>query len=162
MAPYFLAFLEVLKRRGYDVLEWTYKEGESPTLQLAAKNLLVGPLVLFDDREELILEAGPKYHCHVDVQETDGCGTDRMYAASLLAADYVDRILRERIGVAVHYNARRGIGAALIYLDEHGLTPENLKYSNVGVYGGLIRTERFLWSGPVPNPSQHSKDWGLP
>jgi hypothetical protein len=76
-----------------------------------------------------------------------------MYAASILAADYVDRILREQIGVAVHYDDRGCIGAALIFLDEHGLTPENLEHSNVGVCGGLIRTERFLWSGPVPNPT---------
>jgi hypothetical protein len=153
MAPYILAFLEELKTRGYDVSGWSYEEGENPTLRLAAKNSLVGPLVLFDDREELTLEVGTKYHCHFDGQETDEYGTDRMYAASMLAADYVDRILREQIGVAVHYNDRGCIGAALIYLDEHGLTPENLKYSYVGVYGGLIRTERFLWSGPVPNPT---------
>ena len=82
MAPYFLAFLEELNRRGHDVLEWTYKEGENSTLQLAAKNLLVGPLVLFDDREELTLEVGTKYHCHFDGQETDEYGTDRMYCSS--------------------------------------------------------------------------------
>ncbi|MBX3416055.1 MAG: hypothetical protein KF851_00510 [Pirellulaceae bacterium] len=153
MAPYILTFLDELKTRGYDVSEWSYEVGENSTLRLAAKNSLVGPLVLFDDREELTLEFGTKYHCHFDGQETDEYGTDRMHAASMLAADYVDRILREQIGVAVHYNDRGCIGAALIYLDEHGLTPDNLKYSNIGVYGGLIRTERFLWSGPVPNPT---------
>jgi hypothetical protein len=153
MAPYTLAFLEELKIRGYDVSEWSYEEGEIPTLRLEAKNAMVGPLVLFDDRAELTLEVGSKYHCHFDGQETDEYGSDRMYAASMLAADFVDRILSERIGIAVHYNDRGCIGTALIYLDELGLTSENLKYSNIGVCGGLIRTERFLWSGPVPNPT---------
>ncbi len=153
MAPYMVHFSMKLKNRGHDVLEWSCEESKNPTLRLAAKNSLVGPLVLFDGREELTLEVGTKYHCHFDGHVTDEYGVDRLHAAAMLAADYVDRILRERIGVAVHYNDRGCIGAALIYLDEHGLTAGNLKDSDVGIHGGLIRTERFLWSGPVEKPT---------
>lgn len=153
MSPNLLEFLDELKTRGYNVSEWSYEECEKPTLWLAAKNPLVGPLVLYDDGEEVSLEVGTKYHLHFYGQEFYANGTVRMHTASMLAADFVDRVLSERIGVAVHYDDRGCLGAALIYLDDHGLTPESLKHSSVGIDGGFIRTERFLWSGPVQNPT---------
>ncbi len=120
---------------------------------LPAKSALVGPLVLYEEMEELTLEVGTKYHCHFAGQGTEECDADPMHAASIFAAEFVDGILQDRIGVAVHYNDRGCIGAELIYLDREGLAPGDLKNSSVGVHGGAIRTERFLWSGPVKNPT---------
>jgi hypothetical protein len=153
MTPYLSAFLDELKRLEHNTESWTFVDGQNPTLTLAAKNSLVGPLVLYDDGDELTLEFGTKYHCHFDGFETEDCETSRMLAAAMLAADYVNRILRERIGVAVHFNDRGCIGASLIYLDDDGLSAENLAQSNAGIYGGMIRTERFLWTGPITNPT---------
>jgi len=113
----------------------------------------VGPLVIYDDGDELTLEFGTKYHCHFGCLESDECNASRMEAAAMLAAGFADRILRERIGVAVHYSDRGCTGAALIYLDDFGFSSEELSSSDVGIVGGLIRTERFLWSGPVTNPT---------
>jgi hypothetical protein len=153
MAPYLQTFLSELGRRGHDVSQWSYSDGERPTLTLPAKSPQVGPLVLFDEEEELTLEIGYTYHCHFDGLATGEYDTNRMHAAAMLAADFVDRILLERIGVAVHYNERGCIGAALIYLDDHGLTPESLHESDAGIAAGKFRTERFLWSGRVGNPT---------
>jgi hypothetical protein len=151
--PSFLAFLDELKLRGYDVSTWFYEQCDKPTLRLAAKNPLVGPLVLYDDGDELSLAVGTKYHLHFSDQEFDNDSSYRMHTASELAAEFSDEVLNDRIGVAVHYDDRGCLGASLIYLDSHGLTPETFKCSSIGIEGGLIRTERFLWSGPVSNPT---------
>ena len=153
MAPYMQAFLDELERRGQDRSQWLFSSGESPTLTLQARNLSTGSLVLSDDCDELTLEIGHVFHCHFDGTGTNEYGTDRMRSAALLAADYAHRVVTDRIGIAVHYNETHCIGAALIYLDDCGLLPENLHASAEGLYGGHIRTERFLWSGPVENPT---------
>ncbi len=127
MTPHFQAFLDEIAKRGHVASEWSYMASDHTKLVHAAKDPKVGPLVLIDEAEEITLEFGTKYHFHFDGQEADEYDTDRVHCAAMNAADYVDRILRERIGVAVHYNDRGCIGAELIYLDALGLTPESLK-----------------------------------
>jgi len=153
MPPYFNALLAELERLGHDTTAWCFTNDDQPLLQLAAMDPSVGPLVIYDDGDELTLEFGTKYHCHFGCLESDECNASRMEAAAMLAAGFADRILRERIGVAVHYSDRGCTGAALIYLDDFGFSSEELSSSDVGIVGGLIRTERFLWSGPVTNPT---------
>jgi hypothetical protein len=154
MTPYFFAFLDELKRHEHDVESWQYISDENcPKLTLAARHPCVGPLVLYDEGNELTLEFGTKYHCHFHGSDAISGEADKMIEASRLAAKFVDRILHERIGVAVYFNDRGCTGASLIYLDELGLTAETLASSDAKIHGGLIRTERFLWTGPVTNPT---------
>lgn len=154
MPPCFVAFLKELKKRGHNVESWQFIQDETcPKLTLAAKHPCVGPLVLYDEGHELTLEFGTKYHCHLGGSDANPGEADSKIEASRDAADFVDRIVHERIGVAVYFNDRGCTGAALIYLEELGLTKETLASSDAKIYGGAIRTERFLWTGPVPNPT---------
>jgi len=151
MPPYFVAFLDELKTFDPDMSPWQFSDGPPPTLTLAAHHPCVGPLVLFDEGTEVTLEFGTKYHCHFDGCDAETCEADRMRNAAVRAADFVDRILRKRIGVAVHFNDCRCTGASLLYLDDLNVSAENLAASTAGLYGGAIRTERFLWTGPIAN-----------
>ena len=153
MRPYFVAFLDVLKTFYADISPWQFSDGPPPTLTLAAQHPCVGPLVLFDEGTELTLEFGTKYHCHFEGCDAETCEADRMINAAVRAADFVDRILRERIGVAVHFEDCRCTGASLLYLDDLGVSAEDLAASTAGLCGGTIRTERFLWTGPIANPT---------
>ena len=154
MPPYFVAFLDELKRLEQDSSTWQFADDrQRPTLTLEAQHPCVGPLVIYDEGEELTLEFGTKYHCHFDGFESETHEADRMLGAAILAAGYVNRILCKRIGVAVHFNDRCCTGASLIYLDDCGLSAENLEESTAGIFGGTIRTERFLWTGPIKNPT---------
>lgn len=97
---------------------------------------------------------GTFYHCHFDGSESDLPNLNReqrLDEAAKLAAEYVARILALQIGVAVHYRGQTCISASLIYLDDDGVDASSLAASSLGLYGGNVRTERFLWTGPVPN-----------
>jgi hypothetical protein len=149
MPPCFQTFLNELSQISHDVSQWTFANGERPTLTHPAGEHLAGPLVLTQENGELTLEIGSKYHCHFDGCSSVDSPEDRMDHAAQQAADFVDRLLSDRIAIAVHYDNRRCIGASLIDVEEQGLRPETLADSNVGLYGGLIHTERFLWSRRV-------------
>ena len=153
MRPYFVAFLDELKTFDHDISRWQFSDALPPTLTLAAQHRRVGPLVLFDEGTELTLEFGIKYHCHFAGREVETCEADRILRPAVRAADFVDRILRERIGVAVHFDDCRCTRASLIYVDGLGVSEENLAASTAGIYGGVIRTERFLRTGPITNPT---------
>ncbi len=153
MPPYFVAFLDKLKTLRHDISRWQFSDAIPPTLTLAAQHPSVGPLVLFDEETELTLEFGTKYHSHFGDFEEATCEDERMLIAANSAAEFVDRILREKIGVAVHFAESGGCtGASLIYLDDLGISAKKLAASTAGIYGGSIRTERFLWTGPITNP----------
>lgn len=112
MPPYFFAFLDELKKREHNVESWQFTSDETcPKLTLAARHPCVGPLVLYDEGNELTLEFGTKYHCHFHGSEAISREADKMIEASRLAANFVDRILHERIGVAVYFNDRGCTGA---------------------------------------------------
>jgi hypothetical protein len=159
MTPTLEHFAESLRSSGDLETIWRFVSDDRPRLILDAVHESVGPLTLFDETEELTLEFGRCYHCHFDGCESDlphnATNRQRLDAAAELAADYVARILAHRIGVAVHYRGSTCIGASLIFLDDAGIDATDLASSSVGLYGGNVRSERFLWSGPVPeSPTQ--------
>lgn len=129
---------------------------ESPRLILKAAHEAVGPLTIYDDTFELTLEFGRCYHCHFDGSESElppnATEQDHLDAAAALAAEYVARILDLRIGVAVHYQGDHCTGASLIDLDDAGMTASKFAASASGFVGGKVRSERFLWTGPIPDP----------
>ncbi|QDV88802.1 hypothetical protein [Planctomycetes bacterium TBK1r] len=160
MTPTLQHFIDELAAQGVDDPGWRLELDERPHLVLDPLDNVVGPLEVWDDTCELTLVFGKCYHCHFDGCESDllASATDeqRLAAAASLTAEYVARILDSRIGVAVHYRGDTCIGAALIYLDDDGVDASQLAESTIGLYGGNIRTERFLWSGPVPAPQNQN------
>ena len=154
MTPHLKAFLDELEERDQDTSVWLFTDDDrGPRMTLAAEHPSVGPLIIYDEGHELTLEFGTKYHCHFDGSDCDTHHSDGMSRAATLTADLVIRILRLQIGVAVYFNELGCTGASLIDLDELGLSADNFAKSTAGVCDGTIRTERFLWSGPVPNPN---------
>ncbi|MCA9081219.1 MAG: hypothetical protein KDA58_11720 [Planctomycetaceae bacterium] len=127
--------------------------GDVPRLELDAVHDAVGPLIVYDDAVELTLQIGRHYHCHFDgsegllPEETTDC--ERLHIASELTADSVSRILTLRIGLAVYYQGDRCVGSALVDLDEEGGEGTDLFAAPWGKRAGAVRTERFLWNGPI-------------
>jgi hypothetical protein len=154
MTPTLERFTDCLRSFGVTNVEWRFVSGDHPHLVLDAAHEAVGPLTIYDDTDELTLEFGRYYHCHFDGCEFErppnASERQRLDAAATLAAEYVARILSLSVGVAVHYREDRCIGASLIYLDDAGIDASKLASSSIGLYGGNVRSDRFLWTGPVP------------
>lgn len=156
MTPTLERLADCLRSFGVTNGAWRFVSGDRPHLVVDAAHDAVGPLTVYDDAGELTLEFGRCYHCHFDGCESDlpsnATETQRLDAAATLAAEFVARILSLRVGVAVHYCGGRCIGASLIYLDDAGIDASELGSSSTGLYGGNVRSDRFLWTGPVPTP----------
>ena len=109
--------------------------GPPAQISIPAKNDETGGITVFDEPDELTVEIEGKHHSHFLTPEE--------------AADFVADIINERVCLTVDYLNDRCIGSSYFHLDREGVTAETLRNSLIGKRGGNIRTERFLWSGPI-------------
>lgn len=90
---------------------------------------------MYDESDELTVEIGRLYHSHFTLP-----GDAAKFVASLIA---------DRICVTLDFIGDRCIGSSAFALDAEGATPGSLRDTGIGLKGGNIRSERYLWSGPV-------------
>ena len=69
--------------------------------------------------------------------------------AAIDAARFVYALMSDGVCVTVDYLDGRCVGSSHFFLDAENLTPDTVGRSQTGIRGGNIRTERFIWSGPV-------------
>ena len=134
MTPALRSVLSQLKKRG--VTADLHFVADSPArLAIPPKNAATGGITVYDEPHELTVELEGKHHSHFQTPEE--------------AANFVADIITERVCVTVDYLGDRCIGSSHFQLDQEGVTRESLRNSLTGLRGGNIRSERFLWSGPV-------------
>lgn len=138
VTPALDAFASHLEKRGLSP-ELRFASDPPARIAIPAKNTATGGIVIFDGTNELTVELEGKHHSHFSTPQE--------------AADFVADIITQRVCVTVDYMGGRCIGSSYFQLDEEGVTVETLPNSLVGLKGGSIRSERFLWSGPV-DPSR--------
>ena len=134
VTPALDAFVTHLEKRGLS-LELLFASDPPARIAIPAKDTATGGIVIFDETHELTVELEGKHHSHFTTPQA--------------AADFVADIVTQRVCVAVDYMGGRCIGSSYFQLDEEGVTVDTLRDSLVGLKGGSIRSERFLWSGPV-------------
>jgi hypothetical protein len=119
-------------------------------LTLPAKCELVGPLVVSDDDVELTVVIGTLHHTHFSAWNCRGDSESvKMLEVAQNAAAFVADVLMDRVCFTIDYSDKRCIGSSHFYLDAENATVETLRESIFGLRGGNIRTERFLWTGPI-------------
>ena len=123
-----------LRQRGVNV-DLCFVTGSPARLAIPPLNDATGGITVYDEPHELTVELDGKHHSHFKTPEE--------------AADFVADIITEQVCVTVDYLGDRCLGSSHFRLDQEGVTRETLRDSLVGLRGGNIRSERFLWSGPV-------------
>lgn len=134
MTPTLQSVLSRLKTRGV-IVEVRFVAGPPAQLTVPPENAETGGITIFDEPDELTVELEGKHHSHFQTPHE--------------AADFVADIIAERVCVTVDYLGDRCIGSSHFRLDHEGVARETLRDSLAGLRGGNIRSERFLWSGPV-------------
>lgn len=134
MTPTLQALSSRLKNLGV-IAELRFVAGPPAQLTIPARNPATGRITIYDEPHELTVELEGKHHSHFQTPEE--------------AADFVAGIITERVCVTVDYLGDRCIGSSHFQLDQQGVTRETLRDSLAGLRGGNIRSERYLWSGPV-------------
>jgi len=147
VTPHLELFLTACANLGLERSSWVYTDTPNHRLTLTAPTGFLSPIVVHDDGNEFIVDLGVMHHTHFrgsrypDATDVSGAATD--------AARFVQILLSDRVCVTVHYLDGRCTGSSHFFLDTENLTPDTVGPSRVGIYGGNIRTERYLWSGAV-------------
>ena len=147
VTPNLRLFLGKCDELGLDASSWVYTDTPSNRLTLPMSTGDLCPVVVHDDGDEFIVDVGAKHHTHFRGRGYPD-GADVAGAASDAAA-FVDALIHDGVCVTVDYLAGRCIGSSHFFLDAENLTADTVRESPAGIRGGNIRTERFLWSGPV-------------
>ena len=144
-------FVRDLAALGGGVEAWAYDDGPPPCLTYPAAHPDVGPLLIYDDGDELTVCLDQKHHSHIAtynyLQEPE---SERLNLVASEAADFVNDIFSGCVLFTVDYVGTECRGSSHVYLDENPKGVESLRGS-IGLRGGNIRTEQYLWSGPY-NP----------
>jgi len=149
-APALDAFLTRINELGGSIDSWVYTNSDRPTLTLAATHDSVGPLAVDDNGDELTVEIGTKQHTHFSGYSFDSdSDQSRLLAAAKDAAAFVYDVTMDRVCFTVDYLHERCIGSSHFYLDNENTTADTVRDTCIGLRGGNIRSERYLWSGPV-------------
>lgn len=117
------------------IAEIRFSAGPPAQLTIPPENAATGGITVYDEPHELTVELAGKHHSHFQSPHD--------------AADFVADIISERVCVTVDYLGDRCIGSSHFRLDHEDVTRETLRDSLAGLRLGNIRSERFLWSGPV-------------
>ncbi|TWU59967.1 hypothetical protein Poly51_02400 [Rubripirellula tenax] len=150
MTPALNAFLERFAELGGDTSRWLQAGSRYPTLILPARHNDVGPLSIDDNGDELTLELGTKHHTHFSGYSYDGDSDDlRLLAAAHDVARFVMDVIADRVCFTTDYLNDRCIGSSHFYLDAENTTADTVRDTLIGLRGGNIRTDRFLWSSPL-------------
>ncbi len=151
MTPALKQFLTRIGELGGSINSWVYADSDRPTLTHPANHESVGPLAVDDNGDELTVEIGTKHHTHYSGYNFDGDSDElRLLAASIAAADFVYDVMMDRVCITVDYLHERCIGSSHFYLDTENTTADTVRDTCIGLKGGNIRSERYLWSGPIP------------
>lgn len=134
MTPALQQFADSLRSLGADA-KLTFAAGPPATLLIPARHADVGPITVFDEPEELTVEIGRLHHSH--------------FAEPSEAAKLVADVLADRICVTIDFVGERCIGSSYFHVDGANSTVETLRDSPLGLKGGHIRSDRYLWSGPI-------------
>jgi len=147
VTPNLNLFLDAWADLGLDRSMWRYTDDPNHRLTWPGPNGDLCPIVVHDDNDEFIVDMGTKHHTHFR-------GSRYPYATDVIgaavdAARFVYALISDDVCVTVDYLDGRCIASSHFFLDAENLTPETVGRSRVGVQGGNIQTERFIWSGPV-------------
>lgn len=134
MTPALQAFVSHLEKRGLNA-GLRFIPGPPAQIAIPACNSATGGFHVFDEGHEFTVELEGKHHSHFPTPQE--------------AADFVADFITERACVTVDYIGDRCVGSSRFQLEQEGVTTETLRNSLIGLKGGNIRSERFLWSGPV-------------
>lgn len=148
MTPTLQKLVREFAALGGDAESWAYEDGPPPCLTYPAKHPDVGPLHVYDDGYELTVCLDKKHHSHIAtynyLKEPE---SERLNLVASEAAQFVNDIVSDRVLFAVDSVGTECRGSSHVYLDDHPHGAESLRVS-IGLRGGNIRTERYLWSGP--------------
>jgi hypothetical protein len=151
MTPTLEKFVRAFDALGGDTQAWVYNIGPPPYLTHAASHPDVGPLLIYDDGDELTVCLDQKHHSHIAtynyLQKPE---SERLSMVALETAQFVNAILSDRVLFTVDFVGSDCCGSSHVYLDNERHETESLRVS-IGLRGGNIRTERYFWSGPY-NP----------
>lgn len=134
MTPALQQFATHLGSSGVDV-DLTFAAGPPATLVLPARHPNVGAITVYDKGEELTVEIGRLHHSHFTIPSE--------------AATFVANFIADRICVTVDFLGDRCLGSSDFALDSEGASAERLADTQLGLRGGNIRSQRYLWSGPI-------------
>ena len=153
MTPALDAFLRRFAELGGDADRWACSDAHHPTLTFPAQHESVGSLSIDDNGDELTLELGSKHHAHFSGYNYDGeSDSSRLLAAAHDAAKFAFDVMTDRVCFTVDFIDDRCIGSSHFYLDAENTTADTVRDSAIGLRGGNIRSDRFLWSSPLqPN-----------
>ncbi|MEZ6094947.1 MAG: hypothetical protein R3C03_12075 [Pirellulaceae bacterium] len=151
MTPTLKNFIREFGALGGDMEAWTYESGPPPCVTYPALHPDVGPLLVYDDGDELTVCLHDKHHSHIATCDyLQNPESERLNMVALKTAQFVDDILSERILFMVDFLGSECLGSSHIYLDSDRPKTESIHMA-IGLRGGNIRTERYVWSGPF-NP----------
>jgi len=138
MTPALQQFAEQLQLLGVDA-NLQIVPGFPASLLIPAKHADVGPVTVYDEPDELTVEIGQLHHSH--------------FASPGEAASFVANVIADRICVTVDFLGERCIGSSYFHIEGSGAGAETIRNSLLGLKGGHIRSDRYLWSGPIPETS---------
>ena len=150
MTPALDAFLKRFSELGGDAERWTSADARNQTLMLPAQHDGVGPLSVEDNGQELTLELRAKHHTHFSGDNHAGDSEElRLLAAAHDCAEFAIDVIADRVCFTVDYLDGRCIGSSHFYLDAENTTADTVRDTTIGIRGGNIRSDRFLWSAPL-------------
>ena len=149
MTPTLQRFIQEFGSLGGETDAWSYDEGPPPRLRHPAAHPDVGCLHIYDDGDELTVCLDKKHHSHIAtynyLQEPEA---ERLNLVASETARFVADIMADRILFTVDFVGAKFRGSSHVYLDENRQGVESLRTSLLGIRGGNIRTERYVWSQP--------------
>ncbi len=150
MTPALDAFLKRFAELGGEADCWVHADARHPTLVLPSQHDDVGPLSIDDNGDELTLELGTKHHTHFSGYNYDGDSDDsRLLAAAHDAARFAMDVIANRVCFTIDYLDDQCVGSSHFYLDAENTTADTVRETSIGLRGGNIRSDRFLWSTPL-------------
>ena len=150
MTPALDAFLRRFAELGGDADRWEQSEASNATLTFPALHDSIGQMSIDDNGDELTLELGTKHHTHFSGYSYEGNSEhERLLAAAHDAAAFAFDVISDRVCFSVDYIDDRCIGSSHFYLDAVNATADTVRDTMIGVRGGNIRSDRYLWSSPL-------------
>ncbi len=140
-----LAELEGRSRR------FKYEAVPMPAAIIRAIQPAVGDMTIYDDGDGLTIDIGRKHHTHFYGSSYGGYSEakQREFAARD-AANWVNDVLSDRVCITVEFLGTRRIGSSSFYIRLESSASSITRGFGAGSPTEARRSERYLWSGPIP------------
>lgn len=151
MTPTLNSFAAQLRQLQGSSLAITFADGPHATATIPARHPDVGDITIYDDGDELTIEIGHKHHTHISSYNYGSYPeAERLGIVAREAAAFVDDIMRDRVCITANFKGDRCIGSSHFYVDTDNTSCSMVRGIGAGSMTGESRSEKFLWSGPIP------------